>query len=223
MELIVMLTYNDFTVADAAQVFESCRDSKARYWGFKEHPLPLEEMKRLYTEMKRAGKTTFLEVVAYSKEEGLAGARMCAECGCDILMGTTFHDSILQFCRAHDIRYMPFVGKVSGRPSVLEGSIEEMIAEAREYINKGAFGIDLLGYRYVGDAERLNRELVKAVPGAVCLAGNIDSFQRLDEVKRAHPWAFTIGSAFFNGCFGGTIREQIDKVCDYINQEEISQ
>ena len=150
MELIVMLTYNDFTVADAAQVFESCRDSKARYWGFKEHPLPLEEM-------KRAGKTTFLEVVAYSEEEGLAGAQMCAECGCDILMGTTFHDSILQFCRAHDIRYMPFVGKVSGRPSVLEGSIEEMRAEAHEYINKGAFGIDVLGYRYVGDAERLNR------------------------------------------------------------------
>jgi hypothetical protein len=75
----------------------------------------------------------------------------------------------------------------------------------------------------VGDAERLNRELAKAVPGAVCLAGSIDSFKRLDEVKRAHPWAFTIGSAFFNGCFGGTIREQIDKVCDYINQEEISQ
>ncbi len=130
MKLIVMLTYNDFTVSDAEQVFEACRNSKACYWGFKEHPLPLDEMKRLYAEMKRCGKTTFLEVVAYSEEEGLAGAKMAAACNCDILMGTTFHDSILQYCREHNLRYMPFVGKVSGRPSVLEGGTEVVIAEA---------------------------------------------------------------------------------------------
>ena len=212
-----MLTHNDFTVSNAQQVFESCRDSKARYWGFKEHPLPLDEMKRLNAEMKRCGKTTFLEVVAYGEAEGLAGAQMAAECGCDILMGTTFHDSILQYCCEYKLRYMPFVGKVSGRPSVLEGSIEGMIAEAHEYIGKGAYGIDLLGYRYVGDATRLNCEFVSRVPAPVCLAGSIDSYQRLDEVKEAAPWAFTIGSAFFDGCFGGTMREQIDKVCDYIN------
>ena len=221
MELIVMLTYNDFTVSDAAQIFESCRNSKACYWGFKEHPLPLDKMKRLYAEMKRSGKTTFLEVVAYSEAEGLAGAKMAAACNCDILMGTTFHDSILQYCLEHNLRYMPFVGKVSGRPSVLEGSIEGMIAEAREYIDKGAYGIDLLGYRYVGDAVRLNREFVSRVPAPVCLAGSIDSYQRLDEVKEAHPWAFTIGSAFFDGCFGGTMLEQIDKVCDYINPQTL--
>ena len=51
-ELIVMLTHNDFTVSNAEEIFEQCKDSKARYWGFKDHPLPLEKMKRLFARMK---------------------------------------------------------------------------------------------------------------------------------------------------------------------------
>lgn len=217
-KLIVMLTHNDFTVMDAADIFEQCKDSKARYWGFKEHPLPPAEMKALYQRMKECGKTTFLEVVAYTEAEGLAGAKLAHECGCDILMGTIFADSINDFCREHGLRYMPFVGTITGRPSVLEGTIEGMIDEARSYIAKGAYGIDLLGYRYTGDAVALNDAFVKGVDAPVCLAGSIDSFKRLDEVKVAGPWAFTIGSAFFEGCFGGSFSEQIDKVCDYIKQ-----
>jgi phosphoribosylformimino-5-aminoimidazole carboxamide ribonucleotide (ProFAR) isomerase len=76
-----------------------------------------------------------------------------------------------------------------------------------------------LGYRYVGDAARLNREFVSRVPAPVCLAGSIDSYQRLDEVKEAHPWAFTIGSAFFDKKFGETFEEQINAVCDYMEQQ----
>jgi len=217
-ELIVMLTHNDFTVPDAAEIFEQCIHSKANYWGFKEHPLPLDQMKALYTRMKECGKTTFLEVVAYTETEGLEGARIAAHCGCDILMGTIFHPSILQFCNEHNLKYMPFVGKITGRPSVLEGTIDEMIAEAKSCIEKGAYGIDLLGYRYTGDAVALNKALVQNVPAPVCLAGSIDSYQRLDEVKEAAPWTFTIGSAFFENKFDGTFSQQIDKVCDYINQ-----
>ena len=215
-ELVVMLTWHDFTVENAAQVFEQCKHSSARCWGFKEHPLPPEQMKQLYAHMKACGKTTFLEVVAYSEAEGLAGARIAAECGCDILMGTTFAPSILHVCQQHGIKYMPFVGRVSGRPSVLEGSAEEMIAQAQSYIEQGAYGIDLLGYRYTGDAVALNRAIVQGVPAPVCLAGSIDSYQRLDEVCQAAPWAFTIGSAFFENKFDGTFAEQIDKVCDYV-------
>ncbi|MBQ0021880.1 MAG: class I SAM-dependent methyltransferase [Prevotellaceae bacterium] len=220
-ELVVMLTHNDFTVMNAAEIFEECKDSKAKFWGFKEHPLPLEDMKRLYSRMKECGKTTFLEVVAYTEEEGLAGAKVAVECGCDVLMGTIFHDSINDYCKEHNMRYMPFVGKITGRPSVLEGSIEEMIDEARRYVEKGAYGIDLLGYRFTGDAVALNAALVKNVPAPVCLAGSVDSFQRLSEVKEASPWTFTIGSAFFDNKFGGSFKEQIDKVCDYMNDNEV--
>ena len=133
-------------------------------------------------------------------------------------MGTMFHDSINDFCKEHNLRYMPFVGDIVGRPSVLNGTIEEMIAEANDYLSKGVYGIDLLGYRFTGDAVELNDAFVKSVNAPVCIAGSIDSFSRLDEVKKANPWAFTIGSAFFDNKFGGSFREQIDAVCDYMNQ-----
>ena len=215
-ELIVMLTWHDYTVENASAVFEQCKDSKAKFWGFKEHPLPINEMKNLYSRMKDCGKTTLLEVVAYSEEEGLEGARIAAQCQCDILMGTCFFESINDFCQRHNIKYMPFVGRITGRPSVLEGNINDMIEEAQRYIAQGAYGIDLLGYRYTGDTIALNNAIVKNVPAPVCLAGSIDSYQRLDEVKTASPWAFTIGSAFFENKFDGTFAQQINKVCDYI-------
>ena len=216
--LVVMLTHNDFTVMDAADIFERCKDSRAKCWGFKEHPLPLPQMKQLYSRMKSCGKTTFLEVVAYTEEEGLNGAKMAAECGCDILMGTCFHDSINSFCKDNNLKYMPFVGHIEGRPSILSGSIDGMIAEAQDYINKGAFGIDLLAYRYTDNPVELCQKFLRSVDAPVCLAGSIDSMQRLQEVKELSPWTFTIGSAFFENKFGSTFPEQIDRVCEFIEQ-----
>ena len=140
-------------------------------------PLPLENMKHLYAYMKECGKTTFLEVVEYTEDAGLVGAEIAFECGCDILMGTRFFDSINQFCKEHQIKYMPFVGGLQGRPTVLTGQIEDIITEAQEYAAKGVYGINLLGYRYVGDANRLNAELVRNVSIPVCLAGSINSFR----------------------------------------------
>lgn len=217
-ELIVMLTYNDMTVENAYEVFDSCKNTGATCWGFKEEPLPLEEMKKLFSYMKECGKKTFLEVVEYDEEAGLRGARMAAECGCDILMGTLFYESILNFCKEHNLKYMPFVGEVTERPSILGGTIEGMISEAKEYIGKGCDGIDLLGYRYVGDAYELNRRFVAEVNAPVCIAGSVDSFKRLDEIKEASPKYFTIGSAFFDNKFEGTIAQQIDKVCEYLDK-----
>lgn len=217
-KLIVMLTHNDHTVSDACEIFRQCRDSKAEYWGMKEDGLPLDKMKPLYAEMKACGKKTVLEVVAYTEPECLAGAQMAVECGCDILMGTMFFESIPKLCEKHGIKYMPFVGKITGRPSVLEGPIEEMVEEANTYLKKGAYGIDLLGYRYTGDAVELNRQFVSQVDGPVCLAGSVNSYQRLDEVKDAAPQTFTIGGAFFENRFDGSFAQQIDKVCAYMER-----
>lgn len=215
-ELIVMLTHDDRTVPDAPAVFEACRTSRARCFGMKEEGLPLDEMKALYARMHACGKTTFLEVVAYTEAECLAGAHMAVECGCDFLMGTTFHDSVNSLCQEQGLRYLPFVGEITGRPSVLEGTLEDMVQQARACIEKGAYGIDLLGYRYTGDAVALNSAFVKQVPAPVCLAGSVNSYGRLAEVKAANPWSFTIGGAFFEGRFGGTMAQQIDKVCAFM-------
>ena len=218
-ELIVMLTHNDVTVPNAREVFEGAKDAKAKFWGFKEVGLPLDEMKALYDYMKECGKTTFMEVVAYTEEECLEGAKMAVECGVDILMGTLYFQSVMDLCKEHDLKYMPFVGKITGRPSVLEGTIEGMIEEANSYIAKGAYGIDLLGYRYTGDPVELNKRFVAGVNAPVCLAGSVNGYKRLDEVKDADSWTFTIGGAFFENKFDGTFAEQIDKVCDYMAKD----
>jgi hypothetical protein len=217
-KLIVMLTHNDHTVENASEIFESCKNSKAQYWGFKEKPLPISEMKSLFSRMKSCGKTTFLEVVEYDEESGLQGAKIAKECGCDILMGTVFFDSINQFCKENNMKYMPFVGQITNRPSILEGSIEDMIAEAKEYLAKGVYGFDLLGYRYTGDPVKLNNAFVQAIEAPVCLAGSVDSYERLDEVREANPWAFTVGSAFFDEKFGTDFHEQINNVCNYMEK-----
>ncbi|MDE6668412.1 MAG: hypothetical protein K2K26_01870 [Muribaculaceae bacterium] len=215
-ELVVMLTYNDFTIENADDVFEQCKTSLATYWGIKEKPLPVEKMQRLFKRMKECGKTTVLEVVGYDVTEGMKGAEIAAACGCDILMGTKFHESIADFCVKHNIRYMPFVGHIEGRPSVLTGTVEEITAEARRALERGAYGIDLLGYRYVGDAVALNKAVVEAVSGPVCIAGSINSYQRLDEVRAIGAAMFTIGSAFFDNKFGNGLCQQIDNVINYL-------
>lgn len=215
-ELIVMLTFDDRTVKNAYDIFDQCKNSRAEFWGFKEEGIPLDQMKKLYAYMKELGKATVLEVVAYTEEECMRGAEMAVECGCDILMGTMFFDSINEFCKENKLKYMPYVGKVTERPSILEGTVEDMIAEANEYLEKGVYGFDLLGYRYTGDAVALIKKFVSQVNAPVCVAGSVNSYTRLDEVKEAAPWSFTIGSAFFENKFDGTFSEQIDKVCEYI-------
>lgn len=215
--LIVMLTHRDRTVPNAPEIFARCRNTPAEYWGFKEEGLPLPAMQALFAQMKACGKKTALEVVAYTEAEGLHGAQMAADCGCDLLMGTMYSDAILAFCQAHGLRYMPFVGIVTGRPSVLEGTPEQMIRQAQEGLRKGVFGFDLLGYRYTGDKTDLIRRFVAAVDAPVCVAGSVDSFQRLDEIKAIAPWAFTIGSAFFEEKFGPDFAGQIETVCRYMD------
>lgn len=216
--LIVMLTYNDRTVKNAYEIFEQCKDSKAVYWGYKEEGLPPDQMKALYARMKECGKKTVLEVVAYTEAECLEGAKLAVECGCDLLMGTIFSDSVNEYCRKAGIKYMPFVGTITGRPSVLEGTPEQMIKEAKSYLEKGVYGFDLLGYRYTGDAVALNQRFVSEINAPVCIAGSIDSYRRLDEVKKAAPWAFTIGSAFFDKKFGEEFSTQINSVCEYLKR-----
>ena len=218
-KLIVMLTHNDVTVPNAREIFESCKDTTAEFWGFKEVGLPLNEMKELCARMKECGKTTFLEVVAYTEEECLKGAQMAVDAGFDYLMGTLYFESVRKLALENHLKYLPFVGKIDGRPSVLSGSIEEIIAQGHELARKeGVIGFDLLGYRYVGDAVELNRRFVASQTVPVCLAGSVSSYQRLDEVKAAGSWTFTIGGAFFENKFDGTFAEQIDKVVAYMEK-----
>ena len=74
------------------------------------------------------------------------------------------------------------------------------------------YGFDLLGYRFVGNYKELNKKFVSQVKAPVCIAGSINSYKRLDELKNVNLWAFTIGGAFFETKFGENFNEQINKV-----------
>lgn len=220
-ELIVMLTHNDYTIANALAVFTACKDTPAKYWGAKEQGLPREELKQLFSVIKESGKYAVLEVVSYDEESCLAGAQLAIECGCDLLLGTVYFDSVNQLCHENHLKYFPFVGQVSNRPSILGGTLEEILQDAEDFVRNGVDGFDLLGYRYCGDRCNLCRTFVHESKVPVCLAGSINSYERLEEVKAYSPAYFTIGGAFWEHRFGDDIPAAIESVCRYMNDGSV--
>jgi hypothetical protein len=220
-ELIVMLTHHDLTVPNALELFERARGYPIMHWGFKDVGLPPEAMQSLVATMKAAGKTTFLEVVSLSEEEGLRGARLAVEFGFDILMGTVFFPSIGAYLKDKAVRYYPFPGHVHSHPSILDGTIDEIVTQARELETYGAHGLDLLTYRYTGDAARLLNQVVTATKIPVVSAGSIASFDRITEVWDCGAWGFTIGSAFFESEFvpKGSFDENVLAVCTWLQKQ----
>jgi hypothetical protein len=221
-ELIVMLTYQDQTVKEAQPLFTECKDLPVTHWGFKDVGLPRAEMVELVSLMREAGKTTYLEVVSLSEQEGLEGAKLAVEAGFDILMGTVYFPSIKEYLQDKPVKYYPFPGKVHGHPSILDGSIVEIVQHASLLKSNGADGLDLLTYRYTGNTAQLLPAVVSAVDIPVVLAGRKATDDRHPEVWRAKAKAFTIGSAFFEKKFvpGGDFRENVAAVADWLCQAD---
>lgn len=220
LELIVMLTYNDKTVENALGLFNEMKDTPVTHWGFKDVGLPPEKMMKVVDSMNAAGKTTYLEVVSLTEEEGLTGAKLTAECGFDILMGTVFFDSINDYLKDKPVKYYPFPGHVHSHPSILDGTIEEIVQHACDMEAKGVDGMDLLTYRYTGDAPRLLQEVVKSTGVPMVSAGSIDSYDRIAEVRDTGAWGFTIGTAFFEKKFipDGSFSENMMAVWEWLQK-----
>jgi hypothetical protein len=220
-ELIVMLTHHDETVPDALQLFAQTRDCPVTHWGFKDVGLPPEEMQTVVTAMKDAGKVTYLEVVSLSEEDGLRGAHLAVEAGFDVLMGTVFYPSIGDYLRDQPIRYYPFPGHVHDHPSILDGAIDEIVSHACDLEAYGVQGLDLLTYRYTGDAPRLLSRVVESTRIPVVSAGSIASFARIHEVWESGAWGFTIGSAFFEKKFvpDGSFEDNLLAVCRWLEEQ----
>ena len=220
-ELIVMLTHQDQTVPDALEIFERVKDYPIKYWGFKDVGLPPKEMERVVAAMTDAGKITFLEVVSLSEEEGLRGASLAVDLGFDILMGTVYYPSIRAYLQDKPVRYYPFPGHVHSHPSILDGKIEDIVAHACELEGYGVHGLDLLTYRYNGEAAYLLKKVVDATHIPIVSAGSIASFERINEVWDSGAWGFTIGSAFFERKFvpDGSFEDNVLAVCNWLEEQ----
>ena len=219
-ELIVMLTHNDKTVKDAKEIFLSCKDLPVQLWGIKNIGLEFRQIKDLVYTMKAAKKTTFLEVVTLSEEECLAGAQMAVDCGFDYLLGAVLYQPIADYCRKMQVKWLPYCGKVYGRPAVLEGTSAEIADSALFLQEAGCYGTNVLAYRNEKEPESIIEAVIKKVSFPVVIAGNIASFARINNIQKLKPWAFTIGSALFDGkfCPDRSIRSQIKTVCAYMEQ-----
>lgn len=215
-----MLTHHDQTVPEALALFQALRTAPVQHWGFKDVGLPPAEMGRVVSAMRAAGKTTYLEVVSLAEAEGLRGAQLAVELGFDILMGTVYYPSIGQYLQDKPVRYYPFPGHVHSHPSILAGTIPEIVAHAQSLEAAGAHGLDLLTYRYTGDAFELLRAVVAATRVPIVSAGSIATFARIEEVQAAGAWGFTIGSAFFEQQFvpQGSFTDNVMAVVDWLQR-----
>lgn len=220
IKLIIMLTYHDQTSSDALEIFNNCRELPVQHWGFKNIGIPVPEMKELVSAMKEAGKTTYLEVVTYTEEECIEAAALAAECKFDYLMGTVYYASVHKMLKEAGISYLPFCGKVSGNPSVLGDTIEDVIESAKELEASGVEGTDILAYRFKGNPKELLEEFMGKVNFPVVIAGSIDSYERMDYMKELRPWGITMGSALFDKKFipDGTFSDNLKAVAEYMEK-----
>ena len=200
LRFIFMLTRNDRTVADASQHLHAALGLGVRHIGFKDIGLPLDQLKYLNAAIKAGGARSYLEVVSLDRESEIVSARAAVEIGVDILLGGTRVDDVLPIIQGTGIRYYPFPGRITGHPSVLEGSIEQIVASAKAIAaREGVHGLDLLAYRSAENVPELMKAVCAAVSKPVYVAGSIDTAERIAVVKEAGAAGFTIGTAALDG------------------------
>ncbi|MEM3921295.1 MAG: hypothetical protein QXG25_00185 [Nitrososphaerota archaeon] len=215
--LIFMLTHHDRTVSNALQVFEEIKDTGIENIGFKDVGLSFEELRKLAEKINREGFNSFIEVVSEDEEMCLTAVKQALKMGVKNIIGVKSEYAEKAFTIARGTRFYPYVGRVKGIPEILEGSIEEIIEDAKKFEKMGVDGINLLAYRYTGDPEKLMKEVIKSVNIEVIVAGSIDRFERIKRVIEAGARFYTIGGAIFEKKFvpAGSIRDQIEAVLNF--------
>lgn len=224
VNLISMLTQNDKTVSNALEVFEKSKFIPgAICWGFKDIGIEKIDAEELARSMKLAGKITFYESLVEKEDKCIEAAKFALDNKFDYLMGMPFFHSVQKFLRKTSIKYFPTCGRRSGVPRMLHGTIEDINNDGLKIQENGIDGICLSMYRFTGgDPEELAERFMKVINIPVIISGTIDSYSRLNTVKKLKPWGFTVGSAFFNKKFGeeknSSFTEQINKVLDCLDQ-----
>lgn len=197
---IFMLTRDDRTVTDAHRLVDEAARAGVTHIGFKDVGLPRAELAELARRITDAGVRSYLEVVSTEKDDEIRMLRAAVDLGVDYVLGGVHPREGADILRDTPIAYFPFAGTIQGHPSVLTGSIAEIVESARRISQiPGVDGLDLLAYRFSGDVERLMRETVAAVEVPVIVAGSVDRTARILAARDAGAWGFTIGTAVIDG------------------------
>ena len=86
---VFMLTHDDRTVDDAAEIMPTLADTGLRYVGFKDVGADLAKQRELVSLAHDAGFEVMLEVVSTSKEAEMSSLRSAAQAGFDWVLGGT--------------------------------------------------------------------------------------------------------------------------------------
>jgi len=216
IEFIFMLTHDDVTVDDAADVLADLRDSGLRYVGFKDVGPPPSVLRELTDAAHDTGMEVMLEVVSTRAGEEVRSLMAARAIGVDWVLGGTHPEKGAAILAGTGIRYCPFPGVVVGHPSVLKGDIDAIAADAAQLIAlDGVHGVDLLAYRHdTADPVALTRAVVESVDGPVIAAGSVATLEQIADLEAAGAWGFTIGGAIFEARLPGgpTVAGQVEAV-----------
>ena len=217
-ELIFKLTHHDVTVPNGIEDFEEVKDVGLKFVGCKDIGLPIEKHRELFKKMKRANMTTFLEVVSHDEQKHFMGVDKAIQVGADYLIGgmPRLTRKTLEYLKEKkaNLKFFPYIGKVVGHPCILEGTVDEIVDDGLEFEKVGVHGFNLLLYRYTGDVNLLLERIVENLITPLIVAGSIDNFEKIDQLKRKGVWTFTIGGAILEKKFapGKGLKEQITAV-----------
>ena len=218
IEFVFMLTHNDATVPNAADVLAEVRDAGLRYVGFKDVGATPEELRAVTDAAHDAGLEVMLEVVSVSPEDERRSLEAASGIDVDWVLGGTHPEVGEAVLASAAVRYCPFPGRVEGHPSVLLGAPEEIAEHARALTARaGVHGVDLLAYRHPeADHLGLVRAVVEAADGPVIVAGSIVSLDQVRALDAAGAWGFTIGGAIFEGRLPGgpDVGDQVRRVVE---------
>lgn len=201
---IFMLTRDDRTIDDVLAVHETLRPLGLTDVGFKDIGVATPILAELHRRLRADGVTTWLEVVSTTPQACRRSAEVAAELGVDRLMGGTDIPAMLEILRGTGIAYLPFVGRPRGHPTRLGGDSALVRDQARQAMDQGCAGVDLLAWRAT-EADPV--DLIHAaraglgVEGELVIAGSIDAPARIRTIIQAGANGFTVGSAAFNGQF----------------------
>jgi len=200
LRFIFMLTRNDKTVPDAERHLATALAAGVHHIGFKDVGLPFEQLRELNRAIKNGGATSYLEVVSLDRDSEVASARAAVDFGVDVLLGGTHVDAVLPVLAGSGIQYFPFPGRVEGHPSVLAGTIDEIVESAEALAARdGVHGLDLLAYRSTENVTGLMAAVCAAVDKPVIMAGSIGDPKRIEIVRKTGAAGFTIGTAALDG------------------------
>jgi 4-hydroxythreonine-4-phosphate dehydrogenase len=212
-DFVFMLTRGDVTIADAREQLPHALAAGIGHIGFKDVGLPLVEMRALAGDIRSAGAVLYLEMVSLDADAEALGARTAVALGVDVLMGGVRPHVVEPIIAGTQVRYFPFPGEVVGHPSRLAGDIATIARSAGDLAARdGVHGLDLLAYRFDGDAPALVSAVCRAAGGKpVIVAGSIDCDARIAAIAAAGAAGFTVGAAALNAEFAAPpgLREQL--------------